>query len=98
MAVPMALVALCCLVVVQVGTALVQRARAATVAEATALAAVTAGDAQARQLAHGQGAAVVHTTDDGITVGVTVRLGGATATAHARRATVVPATADPTGP
>ena len=94
----MALVALCCLVVLQAGNMLVQRARAATVAEGVALAAVTAGVAQARLLAGAQGADVVSTTDDGTTIGVTVRLGGATATAHARRAAVADATADPATP
>lgn len=94
----MALVALCCLVVVQAGTTLVERARAATVAEGVALAIVTAGAASARQLAAAQSAEVVNISDDGVTVGVTVRLGGATGTAHARRATVESGTADPTGP
>ena len=94
----MALVALCCLVVLQAGNLLVQRARAATVAEGVALAAVTAGVAQARLLAGAQGADVVSTTDDGSTVGVTVTVGDTTATAHARRAAVADATADPATP
>ena len=94
----MALVALCCLVVVQVGNVLVQRARVATVAEGVALAAVTAGVAQARLLAGAQGADVVSTTDDGTTIGVTVRLRGATAKAHARRAAVADGTTDPATP
>ena len=98
MSVPLALVGLCCLVVMHAGTVLVQRARAATVAEGVALAAVTAGADRARQLARGQGAGAVRIVDDGITVGVTVRLGDATGTAHARRAATVPGSADPAGP
>ena len=94
----MALVALCCVVVVHAGDILVQRARATTVAEGVALAVVTAGVAPARQLAGEQGARVVSITDDGSTVGVTVVVGDARATAHARRPAVADGTADPATP
>ena len=94
----MALVALCCVVVVHAGDMLVQRARAATVAEGVALAVVTAGVAPARQLAGEQGARVASITDDGSTVGVTVTVGDTTATAHARRAAAPASTTDPATP
>jgi Flp pilus assembly protein TadG len=68
------------------------RARAQSVADAVALAAVTHGVDTARRVAHISHSTVVDITVDGMFVEVTVRTNGTTATAAAVRAV------DPTPP
>jgi N-acetylglutamate synthase/N-acetylornithine aminotransferase len=81
-----ALTVVSCAAVVRAGHTVVGRARAQTVADAVALAAVTSGQPIARVLADCAQAEHVVIDDDGATVGVSLDVRGFHATAHARRA------------
>ena len=80
---------LCCFVLVELGTAATERARARTAADAAALAGAAEGEPAARRFAVENGGELVAFRDDGVGVDVTVVVGGARASARAERCTLV---------
>jgi len=87
LAVAVLLMALAAMGVARVGLAAAERARARTAADAAALAGAGGGEDDARDLAERNGARLVDYREEGSDVVVVVRLGGAEATARARRGT-----------
>lgn len=81
----MLVVALVCLGAVRMGSALGDRARARTAADAAALAGASRGEDEAGSIAEADGATLERYVARGAEVEVTVRVGDARATARARR-------------
>jgi hypothetical protein len=87
LAVAVLVVALAAVGVGKVGLAAVERARARTAADASALAGAAGGEPEAASLAQSNGGRLVRFRELGPDVVVTVQVGRAEATARARRGT-----------